>query len=316
MTATGSLQPVEIVPYDFLRPPRISKDRRVVLESIFHHFAVALQALLSSRLRTPMDVACSMEQASFGDFASSLRSPCAAFVLDLGGASGGQAVVDFDSDLAFFCIDRIFGGPGDRVSLERALTALERTVLRGLAERVAGLLQEAWKDHLTLALQVTGFESVPDLIRIANAADSVLVAKTEVRSAAVSGVVALAIPLHALETFLSEKGTPGRAVGGPAAGSSAGQRRALEAALRGAKVEVVARFPALRLTAREIAGLRAGQVIATRQPVDAPLDLLVSGQHRFHGVVGGVQGALGVRITHLVDRSRSSGERPIRGRVQ
>jgi flagellar motor switch protein FliM len=53
--AGRSRQPAaEVVSYNFLRPPRIAKDRRVQLESIYARFALSLQSMLSSRLRTPV----------------------------------------------------------------------------------------------------------------------------------------------------------------------------------------------------------------------------------------------------------------------
>ena len=62
-TAAGG--PIEIIPYNFLRPPRIAKDRQALLNGIYQRIAVALQSLFSSRLRTPVDVTlASVEQAT------------------------------------------------------------------------------------------------------------------------------------------------------------------------------------------------------------------------------------------------------------
>ena len=63
---------VEVLPYNFLRPPRISKERRVQLESIHSRFALSVQSMLSSRLRVPMDVSCTVEQATFSEFVLSI----------------------------------------------------------------------------------------------------------------------------------------------------------------------------------------------------------------------------------------------------
>src|SRR5437870_10928736 len=70
----------EVLPYSFARPPRVSKDRRATLDAIHARFALALQALLSSRLRTPIDVVVeSVEQVTFAELVAALSSPCAAF---------------------------------------------------------------------------------------------------------------------------------------------------------------------------------------------------------------------------------------------
>ena len=59
----------DVVPYNFSRPPRVSKDRRANLESIYTRFALSLQALLASLLRAPLDVVVgSVEQAMFSEY--------------------------------------------------------------------------------------------------------------------------------------------------------------------------------------------------------------------------------------------------------
>ncbi len=308
---------VEIVPYNFLRPPRISKDRRAVLNSIFSRFAATVQSMLSSRLRVVMDISCSVEQASFGEYTMSIASPCAAFVFELGSTAQGEGAIDFSTELAFFFIDRIFGGPGDPVRLDRPLTSLERTVMRGIADRVLVSLQEAWAEHLGLEPKVLGFESTPDLLRIANAEDNVLVVNMEVRSGNTSGLIVCCIPLLALEGFLSEKTSARQAVA-PGRAAMLGQfRKTIEERLRAARVELAVRFPPLRLSAREIAELKVGQIIATTQPIDGPVELHINGQRRFRGVIGDNQKALGFRITEPTDRATVGAlDRPTRGRIR
>ncbi len=306
---------VEVVPYDFLRPPRISRDRRVQLESIFSRCALSMQSMLSSRLRTPMDVTCSIEQATFSEYVLSLGNPCAAFVFDLGGAEGGQGVIDLSIDLAFYVIDRVFGGPGEMVPMQRGLTPLECTVSRGVVEKLLGVFREAWADHIPFAPDITGFESNPEMLQIIALEGNVLVVNLAVRAGQLSAVVAMCIPLPALETFLADKGV-GR---GPTNRQQATpvQRATVETAVRGSQVDVVARFPMLRLAAREVAGLKIGQIIQTTQPIDGPVELHVNGARRFVGQIGQYRRMLGLRITDAVEAGAGSASpRASRGRIQ
>ncbi len=124
--------PVEVIPYNFLRPPRIAKDRQALLNGIYQRIAVSLQALFSSRLRTAVDVVLSsVEQATFAEFIFSLATPCAAYVYELGDKVGGQAALDLGTDFSYYLLDRLFGGPGESQDIKRPLTLLERTVVRG-----------------------------------------------------------------------------------------------------------------------------------------------------------------------------------------
>lgn len=303
----------EVIPYNFLRPPRISKDRRVQLESIFSRFALAMQSMLSSRLRQPMDVSYSVEQATFSEYVLSIANPCAAFVFNLGGTEGGQGAVDLSTDLAFYIVDRVFGGPGEGTRMERGLTPLERTVTRGIVDKMLYALREAWQDHVAFNPEITGFESTPDMLQISSHEDNVLVANLEVRAGSFSSLVAMCIPLLALEGFLGEKTTgrtPTKQQLSPA------QRLSVESSVRGANVNLVARFPTIRLSAREVAQLKVGQVIQTTQPIDGPIELHVNGARRFFGQLGQYRRQLGLKVTDAVPGDTTTAPRGSRGRIQ
>src|SRR5690606_15567515 len=109
-----------------------------------------------------------VQQFSFGEFVMSLPTPCASFVFDIADSGGQQGVIDFGPEFSFFLVDRLLGGSGPTVVLDRALTPLERMMVRIAAERVASLISEIWRDHVRLELEVTRFESIPDMLQIAN----------------------------------------------------------------------------------------------------------------------------------------------------
>lgn len=303
----------EVLPYNFLRPPRISKDRRLQLDSIFSRFALSMQSMLSSRLRQPMDVSYTIEQATFSEYVLSIANPCAAFVFDLGGSEGGHGTVDLSTDLAFYIVDRVFGGPGEGTRMERGLTLLERTVTRGVVDKMLNAFREAWQDHVIFHPEVTGFESTPDMLQISSQEDNVLVANLEVRAGQFSALVAMCIPLLALEGFLSEK-TNVRGL--TKQQLSPLQKVAVESSVRGSQVDLIARFPTIRLSAREVAQLKVGQVIQTTQPIDAPVELHVNGSRRFFGQLGQYRRQLGLKVTDAARGDSTHAPRGSRGRIQ
>lgn len=310
-------QTVEVIPYNFLRPPRIAKDRQALLNGIYQRLAVSLQAVFSSRLRSSVDVVLSsVEQATFAEFIFSLASPCAAYVHDLGDKVGGQGVIDMGSDLSYYLIDRLFGGPGEAPDLKRPLTQLERTVVRGVADKVWGLAAEAWADHLTFAPSYVGFESSPDALQIANREDNVLVANIEVKSGGFAGLITMCVPLLSLETFLQEKPTRHfhNVKSSPAEREQT--RRMIEGLLRISQLELKARFPLFQLKARDVGKLEVGQVIHTGHPYDVPVELYVRGQRRFVGTLGQSRKYVGLRITQQLHSQRPDATpRSSRGRL-
>jgi flagellar motor switch protein FliM len=319
-TSPSPLAPVapdDVVSYNFSRPPRVSKDRRASLEAIHTRFALSLQALLSSLLRTPLDVVLgSVEQAMFSEYILSLGTPCASFVFDLKDRMNSQGTIDLSTDFAFHLIDRLFGGPGDPQALQRPLTLLEQAVVRNVAERALNLLRDAWQEHLGMAPQVISFESNPEMLHVASLEDNVLVTNLEIRSVPFNGFIVLCLPMAAIESFLQEKSVDrGQARHNDV--EAAAHRALALGSLQHAHVGVVARFPTLWLTGRQIAGLEPGMVLHTGQAADEHVEIHVNERLRFLGSMGQVRRQLGLRVIELVQRPPA--ERPVQsrqGRVQ
>lgn len=302
----------DVVPYNFSRPPRVSKDRRATLESIYARFALSLQGLLSSMIRAPLDVVVgSVEQAMFSEYILSLGTPCASYVFDLGDRMNTQGTIDLSTDFAFHLVDRLFGGPGDPQSLQRPLTLLEQAVVRNVTDRALSLLREAWQDQLAFAPQVVGFESNPEMLQITSREDNVLVTNLEIRSVSFNGFIALCLPMAALESFLAEK-TTSRPHSRQSGAEAAASRALAEDNLQHAHVRVVARFPTVWLSARQLGELVPGHVLHIGHAADEPIEVQVNERLRFLGALGQVRRQLGLRVTERIHKPAA--ERPVQSR--
>ena len=175
--------PMDVQVYDFRRPARVSKERLRTLEAMYERLVKNLEAWVISRVRGQIEVRLqSVEQFSFGEFTLSLPTPCSSFVFDVG-TTGQKGVIDIGPEFGFYVIDRVFGGTGQAAPLTRSLTPIERMAMRTVADRVVQLTEEIWQDHVPMELNVTGFESSPEILQVANREDPVLVANVEITAA-------------------------------------------------------------------------------------------------------------------------------------
>ncbi|GJG86600.1 flagellar motor switch protein FliM [Gemmatimonadetes bacterium T265] len=299
----------EVQAYDFRRPHRISKERLRTLEAMYERMVKALEGWLISRVRGHVELRLqSVDQFTFGEFTQSLPTPSATYIFDVGGPGGTQGVVDVGGELAFFLVDRLFGGGGQAALLARALSPVERLALRTVAERTCQLVEEIWRDHVPLALHVTGFESSPEILQVANREDPVLVANIEVNVGQAASLLLVCLPFAALEKFF-QGGGPRRA-SGPAGNDRERDeaRERAERALRATPVAVSARLPAFRLSLRELGALIPGEVLATGIPRDAELTVLVGGRARYTGSAGRIGRRLAVRLQDSVAPAGAAGD--------
>lgn len=295
----ASLDEIQI--YDFRRPSRISKDRQRTLEGMYGLLTKTLESWFVGRVRSQVEVQLlAVEQFTFGEFLLSLTTPCNAFVFEIEGTGGQQGVVDFGRDLAFFLVDRLLGGNGRIVPLDRSLTPLERMVVRISAERVLGLISEIWQDHVPMDLSLVRFETVPDMLQMANREDLVLVANIEVSAEHFRSNILICLPFVVLEKFFTGPGQRRISIAPGSDFERESDRLAVERMVRATNVELSARFPSIPLTMQELADLRPGSLLATGIPVDSELELHVEGMPRFRGSAGKKGRSLAVRINGVI----------------
>ena len=306
---------IDVIPYNFRRPPRVSKDKQATLEAIYGRFAMALQTMLASHTRTPTDVVVSsVEQATFAEFTFSLADPCAAFVFNLSEDSLDSGVIDFGTEFAYYLVDRLFGGPGESSDITRATTPLERLVLKGIVVKVLGLLGETWEEHLILKPSEIIFESTPEAMQVVEREDNVLVANLEVRSGSFGGWLSVCLPLSALENFLQAKSS--RATRRTRQARTAAEEQLIEQGVRSARLPVAARFPVFRLSMKDISNIQPGVVIHTGNGIDEAAELHISGQPRYRGSVGRVRQRISVQITQAVgDENGVTSDHEPRGKL-
>lgn len=283
--------------YDFRRPHRISKERLRTLEAMYERFAKSLEGWLLGRVRGGVQLQLqSVEQFSFGEFTLSLPTPCASYTFELNGTGGQQGVIDFGHEFAYFLVDRLFGGSGAPALPNRALTPIERMAVRVVADRVLNVLQEVWQDYIAMDLALTGFESIPEILRIANREDPVLVANIEVSAAETRSLLLVCLPFAVLERFFAGGNERREAVLGTPEERTE-NRDLAEHSVRGTRIAVAARLPTFRITMRELLGLSAGSIVTTGVARNAELDVIIGSQTRYRAAPGRIGPSLAIRLT-------------------
>ncbi|MHB1310448.1 MAG: flagellar motor switch protein FliM [Gemmatimonadaceae bacterium] len=284
--------------YDFRRPHRVSKERLRILEAMYERLAKSLEAWLIGKVRRQVSLRMlSVEQFSFGEFTLSLPTPCAAYGFDIRNANGFKGVIDVGHEFAFLVVERLFGGVGgESPSLNRGLTPIERLAVRIVVERLTTLLEEVWHDHVNLELELSTFESFPDMIQIANQDEPVLVANIEVAVEGQASLIVVCLPFNVLEKFFSSGDRqrvhdvvttePERRMA----------RETIEGSLRMTHVDVAVRLPPFQLPMKQLLGLQVGATLTTGLPIDSTLSLLVNGETRYHVMPGRVGQQFAVRI--------------------
>lgn len=292
--------------FNFNQPPRLLREQEVALSEIHWNIARSFQELLATRLREPVDLELGgIELISFGEVRSALGESCASWsFVDRDG--GYQGLLDLDRPLTAHMIDRLLGGPGKPDQSNAPPTQLELSVLRGLISQLLTRWHVGWEGQLPAsAPQLEGFEANCANLRLASPEEIVLAITLVIRIGELDGLLTLVTPATLADLWSSEVGESGMTELSSADLSSP-ERRKVVGQLMDASVSVAARLPGFRLTAREVAGLKTGQIVETGSMPDGAVVLQINGKALFQGNLGRHQGAVALRVTGRFDKDSTT----------
>jgi flagellar motor switch protein FliM len=315
--ASGDAPSGEVQAQAYSPAAPLGDEKRLHLEAIQRAFADRLAKILSLNLRASIAVeVLSVEEVLGSEFVFSLGTPCAGFRFPVGPERSMTGVIDWGMEAAASFVDRLLGGAGDAPPAGRRLTPIEQSVVRNLVERSLAVLADAWKGLVVIHPQILAFEANPANLEISRAGDRVLASVFAIHADNFRGMATVALPFAALQGSLRGRAT-GRSTRRVQNMSRAKALRPLESTpLRHARLTLVARLPAIALSASEVARLRVGATLDTGLQADGLAELYVNERLLFRASVGRVERHLGLRVAQRA--TTPPAERPVhvkQGRV-
>jgi flagellar motor switch protein FliM len=291
---------IEIRPYDFKRPERISKDQMRALEMLHETFARNFGASLSGYLRTIVEVRVSQAaQMTYQEFISSLPNPTS-FNLVRCPPLEGQVCLEVSPLVIYPIIDRLLGGSNkDLFVPQRPMTMIETKLLQKILTRGLVALSEAWQGIRKIEFALGEMESNPQLVQIVPPNEVVVVIGFEVRLTNRAGPMTLCIPYNAIEPLIEDLSAQSWFVTGKAKGGS-GTAERIAGGLSSARVELDATLATTTISMSELRQLEIGDLIVTNRPANSPAVLGVEGKPKFLASLGQLRGNRALRIQRPV----------------
>ncbi len=281
---------IEIRPYDFKRPERVSKDQMRALEQLHEGFSRIFGAGLSGFLRTITEVrVANIEQMTFSEFTHSLPNPTS-FNLLAAEPLEGNICLEISPLIIYPIIDRLLGGSNaDLFIPQRPLTAIELRLVQKLLDRALVSLEEAWANVKQLKFSVVDNESNPQLVQIVPPNEVVVVVGFEIKMSGRAGTMSLCIPYNVIEPVIEKLSN--QAWGGyKRSKHDSVLRKRVANHLDTARLTVTGILADTTITIEDLVNLQAGDVILTEKPASSPLTLSVGDKRKYIGYLGQFKG--------------------------
>ncbi|WP_432504474.1 flagellar motor switch protein FliM [Kineococcus arenarius] len=282
------------VPYDFRRPTKLSRQHARVLEITYETFCRQWATLLSSTLRTSVQVELDgVQQYSYDEYAATLATPSIMTVFDPEPLVGA-GVLHLDTPLMLTCVERMLGGTGAGEQPQRVLTDIEAVLCRGLVERTLAELAASLTSIVDLKPHLTSIEQNPQFAQAAAATDVMIVSSFHLQVERITGTATLALPLDPLSAALSAAEL--RVASPEELRIRRLMRDRLDDHLEHIPVDVSVRLNATHLRPDEILALVPGDVLRLPHAAEAPLEVVASETV----VASAVAGTRGSRLACLI----------------
>jgi len=271
--------------YDFHRPDKFSKDQVRSLEMIHDNFARLLTTAFSANFRTMVQVSMnSVYQLPFGEFIQSADNPTVLAIVNPNPLPG-KIVMELHPSIAFPMIDRMLGGPGDGHGKNRALTEIERVVIRRVFTAMMDSFVEAWRDVIKLEPEVEGIETNPLFTQILPPGEMVAAVTLPIRMGDYEGILNLFLPHIVMEPILPRLSTH-QWFSTVRRFSRQESRDRLTKRLMDVPLTVSAVLGEVELTLGELVNLQKGDVLLLTETGELKVTLLIEGRPKFRAKPG------------------------------
>jgi flagellar motor switch protein FliM len=300
--AAGADKRKRVVPYNFRRPDRVSKEQVRSLYLLHDLFSHSLSSSLPIFLRAISEVTLiSVEQQTYVEYLYGLPDPTAIFTLAMRPLQG-VAVLELNPSVAFPVIDRMLGGPGQPLRDNRAPTEIEQKILEGFLKVVTDDLRDAWRPLIELDLQIVGRETRPQLLQIVAPNEVVLSIVFHVQIGDARGTMSLCIPAVTLEPIIQQFS---RSFYSRSRGEvPPEQTRALLDNLSLVAFPVSAELRGATAAMDDLMRLAPGDVLKLNHRVGQMVDVSVGGVVKFKGDLVASNGRKGVKLRVFIDKHK------------
>lgn len=294
------LDHVEVRPYDFKRPERVSKDQMRALQTLHEAFARNFGAALSGFLRTIVEVkVANCEQMTYAEFISGLPNPTS-FNLMEAKPLEGQMCLEISPLIIYPIIDRLLGGTNAELFIpQRPMTLIETRLISKVTTRGLAALAEAWGSIKQLTFNITATESNPQLVQIVPPNEVVVVIGFELKMANRAGTMNLCIPYTVIEPIIEELSAQSW-FNPTKAGRSTEMRQRIAGTLSRAPLTVTGLLAETTITLRDLMNLQVGDLVVTERPATSNVVLCVEGEKSFLVNIGQFKGTRALKVVRAV----------------
>ena len=304
----GKVLKKTVIPYNFKRPSRISKDQIHSLELLHESFIHTFTVKLANYLRAVVELTLvAIDQITYAEFIASLSNPTYIVIVNIDPLPG-QIILEIDPSVTFCVVDRLLGGSGKVLKETRELTNIEHSIMEKVTNLALNCLQQAWSRMFNLSFRIQAKESNPQFVQIAPPGETTLLITTQIKIGKALGVTNICIPYTTIEPLLPKLSSHEWA-SEPSKQSSEKIFKLIQKNLDEIKVTVIAQLGTAKINIRDFLQLEVGDVVRLEQKVNQDLIVKIENLPKFYGTPGSLGKQRAIQITSKIKGEENKNEK-------
>lgn len=179
------------------------------VENLYDSFARALAPYMTGLLQSYCEIGVTrIVEKRYQEFSSSVadRSLFGMMTLSPANKEFNEAplVMEVDTRLAFFMVERLLGGAGTRYEINRDFTDIEKAILQYILGKITEFIGDAWREYLAAEARLTGLQTNPHLLQISAPEDVVIHVELEIVTDSLTAKLNLVMPAMNVEELTSK----------------------------------------------------------------------------------------------------------------
>lgn len=281
--------------YDFRHPNLISKDHLRMLQMVHERFCQLLENYLTSKLRTLVNVKLiAVDQVTYSEFSLSMSDPSCIYILRIEELQG-DAIMELTLPFVFYGIDRLLGGEGKGIDVNRELTLIEQRVIGAISAEMVREMNNAWIQVTQLNAFLSSYQSRPNFIQIAPIEEIVVSVSIEVKAQQTTGFINLCFPIQIFETILPQM-TAHQMIRSRKIERTKAEKTELMQQVQSVEMPIHAELGHRSITLKEFIDLNEGDVIRLDTETNGDVPIYVNGALRYRGKPGVVKNHVALEI--------------------
>ena len=195
--------------YDFRMPKKFTKERLRVLDRIFENYSRLLSSYLTGLLRLYCKVnVLQIEEQRYREFSNALPEYVLMSIMDLGitdeDIDDTIMIMELSNPISFSMMDRLLGGNGSYVDINRDFTEIEIGLMSNIVEKMCQMQKESWGTFIDINPSVSSVETNVRVIQSIAPEDVIIMVILEVEIKNVKNTISICIPAMNLEQIMAK----------------------------------------------------------------------------------------------------------------